>query len=121
MYMSLGIQSLRSDIDRFFDISVHNGTHNLHLLRHVPKHTAHLSVPFDESEFGVLEPLFSCELFDELACGFEIMTRKTREEVVRHLEMQSSVNKTEVFGADDVCARPHLTIRERFHGAHIRR
>ena len=70
--------------------------HDLCLVCDLSQDSPNLLVTINKSELGILQTSFFGELFHEYARRAEIVSRKAREEMVRHLEVQTAVEEREV-------------------------
>ena len=113
--MKIGPLRLR-DANRFLDVLIRHYLHGTHLLSHPPQNPSHFLVPLYESKLGILKPLLLRERLDKPRSGFEIVPRETWKKVMRHLEVEAAMEKSERFGADNVNSCAELAMKEGFYG-----
>ena len=82
------------------------------LLGHILEHTEDFAIALDEAKLMVCQPTLGGKLFDEEARFTQVVSRQSREEMVCYLEVETTVDKTQRIGADNVCCSAELTSDE---------
>ena len=83
-------------------------------MRNVPENAAHLCISFNETELRIFQSLLTREVLYQFARSLEIMSWQAREEVMCHLQVQTSVDEANGLWTDDVYCCAELSRWERF-------
>lgn len=83
-----------------FDIN--HLTQNLNLFRDMSERSKDFLISIHESKLGVSQSLLRSKLLDKFACTTQIVPRESRKEMVRHLEVKTSVDETNRVRAEDI-------------------
>lgn len=116
---ALSLTLLPRNLDRLFDILIHHHPHILHLLRNTLQHPSDLFISLHKPELRVLKSLLLGKLFHQMRGCFEVVSRKTREEMMRNLKVQATVDERKGVWADDVDSCAQLAVHEGFEGAKV--
>ena len=77
------------------------------------ENTQHVSIAFDETKLSIDESLLLGVLFHEYAGFTQVVTRKTREEMMSDLKVKAAVEEGKVCRTYNVGGCPELAVRER--------
>lgn len=92
---------------------------NPDLLRNSPQSPHHFPIPAHKTKLGVRQSILRRERLYQHARLAQVVFGQPREQVVRHLEVQSAMHELDALVADDVGRRAHLPIREGIAGPEV--
>lgn len=95
-----------------FNLSVRHHLYDLHLIRNSFQRPSHLIVPLPEAKLRVLQLSLLTEFLDEQRRLHQVVAGKTREEMVRHLEMQTAMEECNGWCTDDIRCCTQLAVDE---------
>ena len=91
-------------------LSLRDLTQNFNLFSDIPQHTDHFLVAIHESKFVVAQALLLGKVFHKLTRTSEVMARQSREEMMCHLKMESSMDKFHRIRADHIRRSTQLSM-----------
>ena len=102
-------------INFVFDLFPGNHAHNSSLISYTLENVEYLAVSFDEAKLCVLDSFCLSEFFNQETGCSEVVTWKTREEMMGDLEVKATMEEGQAIGANDVRGSTQLTMDKGFN------